>query len=108
MQPRYGLALLALLAPGLARAADEVAPEQALPAGTQLYLRWDGLAAHKAAYAKSALGKTMAGDAGTFVNGVFRQLQDGVGTLLTAEKLLSGVDVALGIGSATGVCSSMR
>jgi hypothetical protein len=53
---------LLLLIPGLAHAQD--APEQLLPAGTQLYLRWDGVAAHQSAYEKTALGKMMKGDVG--------------------------------------------
>jgi hypothetical protein len=89
MRYRYGLALLLLLAPGVSRAQDP--PEQYLPAGTQLYLRWDGIAAHRAAYQKTALGKMMQGDTGTFVQSVFNQLQDGLGALLTVEQLLRGV-----------------
>ena len=59
---RYGLAILLFLAPA-ARAQD--APEQLLPAGTQVYFRWDGLDAHRQAYARTALGRIMEGDTGT-------------------------------------------
>jgi hypothetical protein len=89
MRPRHSLALLLLLIPGLAHAQD--APEQLLPAGTQLYLRWDGIAAHQSAYEKTALGKMMKGDTGRFVKGIFGQIQDGLGALLTVEQLLGGV-----------------
>jgi hypothetical protein len=78
--------LLALVGP--VRAAD--APEDLLPAGTQLYVRWDGTVAHKDAYAKTALGKMLAGDTGKFVSGVFNQMQDTVGGLLTVQSLLGG------------------
>jgi hypothetical protein len=91
MRPRYALALLLLLTPGVARAAEE-APEQLLPAGTQVYLRWDGVDAHRAAYAKTALGKMMQGDTGAFVAGAFDQIQEGIGALLTVEQLLNGVE----------------
>src|SRR5262245_55516976 len=89
-------ALLLALAPA-ARAADEPRPgpggppEQLLPAGTQIYLRWDGLAAHRAAYEKTALGQMMRGDTGNFLASVFDQVQEGLGTLLTVEQLLGGV-----------------
>jgi hypothetical protein len=50
---RYGLSLLVFLVPALSRAADM--PERLLSAETQVYLRWDGSAAHKAAFEKTAL-----------------------------------------------------
>jgi hypothetical protein len=89
-------ALLLALAPA-ARAADEPRPqpggppEQLLPAGTQIYLRWDGLAAHRASYEKTALGQMMKGDTGNFLASVIDQVQEGLGTLLTVEQLLGGV-----------------
>ncbi len=92
MRRRYLLALLVLFVPGVSRAADEVPPEQLLPATTQVYLRWDGIPAHKDAYAKTALGKMMQGDTGTFVSGAFGQMQDGISALLTVEQLLQGIE----------------
>jgi hypothetical protein len=77
------------LAPAVARAQS--APEDLLPAGTQVYLRWDGVEAHRAGYEKTALGKMMQGDTGTFVTNVFAQVQDGIGSLLTVDQLLGGV-----------------
>src|SRR5262249_30950470 len=65
MSRRWGIALLVFLIPTLGRAQD--APEDLLPAGTQLYLRWDGVEAHRAAYEKTALGKMMQGDTGKFI-----------------------------------------
>jgi hypothetical protein len=86
-------AALLLLAPGAAPAADPApdAPEHLLPASTQVYVRWDGLAAHRTAYNKTAVGKMMRGDTGVFVTGLADQLQEGFGTLLTVEQLLGGV-----------------
>jgi hypothetical protein len=80
---------LCLLLPALGRAQE--APEQLLSGKTQVYLRWDGIEAHRAAYSKTALGKMMQGDTGTFIQGVFTQIQEGIGTLLTVEQLLGGV-----------------
>jgi hypothetical protein len=80
-----GMIVLLLLAPAAARAGD--APEDLLPAGTQVYLRWDGVTAHRAAYEKSALGQTLSGDTGKFVASVFDQLQDLLGGAVVQELL---------------------
>jgi hypothetical protein len=91
---RNGVAsIVALLALSVLATAQE-APEALLSADTQLYFRWDGVEAHRAAYEKTALGKMMQGDTGKFVDGVFGQLQDSIGTLLTAQQLLGGVPPA--------------
>jgi hypothetical protein len=79
------MVVLLLLAPAAARA--EGAPEDLLPAGTQVYLRWDGVTAHRAAYEKSALGQTLRGDTGKFVASVFDQLQDLLGGAVVQELL---------------------
>jgi len=91
MRHHYGLAFLLLLVPGLVRAADDV-PERLLPATTQIYLRWDGIDAHKKAYAKTSLGQMMKGDTGAFVTGLFDKLQTSAGALLTIETLRRGED----------------
>ena len=88
MRYRLVFSLLVFLLPGIVRAQ---APEQLLPATTQLYVRWDGVEAHRAAYDKTALGKMMKGDTGNFVTKTFAQVQDGLGSLLTVEQLLGGV-----------------
>jgi hypothetical protein len=85
--PRH-LALLVLLAPGLARA--QVVPESLLPAGAQVYYRWDGVEAHKAAYAQSGLGRMMRGDTGTFFTSLYKHLQDAASTGLIIEQLTRG------------------
>ncbi len=53
---------------------------------------WDGIDAHKAAYAKTSIGKMMKGDTGTFVTGLFDKLQTSAGALLTVETLRRGED----------------
>ena len=62
-----------------------------MPATTQVYLRWDGVEAHRGAYEKTAIGKMMKGDTGDFVTKTFAQIQEGLGSLLTVEQLLGGV-----------------
>jgi hypothetical protein len=68
------------------------APEDLLPTSTQLYARWDGVTAHAGLYAKTALGKMLAGDMGTFLTGLVRQVQETSGKMLTGEQVLKGVD----------------
>jgi hypothetical protein len=89
MWRRTGLVLLLSLLPAAARAED--APEQLLPATTQVYLRWDGVDAHRAAYEKTALGQMMQGDTGGFITELYTQTQEGLSALLTVEQLLGGV-----------------
>jgi hypothetical protein len=88
MRHSHGLALLLLLAPGLVRAQDT--PESLLPATTQVYLRFDGLDAHRAAYAKTALGQMLQGDTGTFFTSLFKQLEEGASAAATLSQLLGG------------------
>lgn len=85
----WGPVLLVLLLPGFARAQQ--AAEDLMPAGAQVYMRWDGIEAHRAAYEKTALGKTMQGDTGKFVTNLFTQMQESLGGLLTVQQLLGGV-----------------
>jgi hypothetical protein len=91
MRHHLGLASLLLLTPALARGADD-APERLLPATTQIYLRWDGIDAHKTAYSKTSLGQMMKGDTGSFITGLFDKLQTSAGALLTVESLRRGED----------------
>ena len=67
------------------------APEDLLPATTQLYARWDGVTAHAGAYTKTALGKMLAGDTGQFLGGLVKQIQEMSGTALTQDSLLKGL-----------------
>ena len=88
MRSRLALALLLALAPATASGASD-APERLLPAGTQLYVRWDGIEAHRAAYAQTGVGKMMAGDTGAFAQSLFRQLQDGLA--VSGPRLIEAV-----------------
>jgi hypothetical protein len=83
MWHRFGLAACLLLVPHVARAQQ--APERLLSAGTQIYLRWDGLEGHRAAFEKSALGKTLHGDTGKFLVGLLRYGHDQLIPLLANQ-----------------------
>jgi hypothetical protein len=91
MSRRLGIALL-LLVVGEVHAQDM--PESLLPATTQIYVRWDGVEAHRAAFDRTALGKILQGDTGTFLTGVFTQLQETIAPLVTAQQLLGGAPPA--------------
>jgi len=88
MSRRVLTTLVLFLVAGVARAQD--APEALLPATAQVYLRWDGVEAHRAAYDKTAVGKMMKGDTGAFFAGGFGDLQKTISGLLTAQALLTG------------------
>jgi hypothetical protein len=89
MSFRHGVLLsLALLAPAAARAQDT--PEQLLSAKSQFYLRWDGLKAHEEAYARTALGKMLAGDTGKLIKNLYNLGRDNLSAALTAQGLLQG------------------
>ncbi len=92
MRHLYALASVFLLLPGLSSAAEDSPPERLLPASTQLYLRWDGVDAHKEAYGKTSLGRMMKGDTGTFITGIFDKLQTTSASLLTVETLRRGME----------------
>jgi hypothetical protein len=89
MRHRHFLALLLLLAPSPGWAQD-VTPESLLPAGAQAYFRWDGVAAHRADYTTSSLGRMMQGDTGTFVAALYKQLEEGVVLGFAVDQLLRG------------------
>jgi hypothetical protein len=91
MRHPHALAFVLLLLPGLSGAAEDV-PERLLPATTQIYLRWDGIDAHKDAYAKTSLGQMMKGDTGAFITGLFDKLQTSAAALLTIDTLRRGLD----------------
>lgn len=81
-----GLAVLLLAAP--APAADP--PEALLSPSAQLYLRWDGITPHKAAYDGSALGAAMQGPTGDSVRALLAKGPKLVGSSLLADPLLEG------------------
>lgn len=71
--------------------AEDGAAEGLLPRSTQVYLHWDGAAAHKAALEQAALGKLMRGDVQLLMAELRKQLPDQLRASLTGDKLLSGM-----------------
>jgi hypothetical protein len=59
------LALLIAAVPSFVSAQE--GPERLLPPNTQIFFRWDGFDTHRPAYEKTALGKMMKGETGTFL-----------------------------------------
>ncbi len=82
-----GFALLLLAAPAV-RAQD--APEQLLSPTTQLYLRWDGVTPHAAAYKNSVWGPVMAGPTGDSIRTLLAKGPKYLGSELLADPLLNG------------------
>jgi hypothetical protein len=89
MKSHLGLAFFCLLFPTVA-SAQEV-PERLLSEKTQVYLRWDGLEAHRAAFEKTALAQILKGDLGRFVSETIKQGKDRFGALLSIDQILGGV-----------------
>ena len=81
-----GLALLVVAAP--LRADDP--PEKLLSPTTQLYVKWDGVAAHKQAYAGSIWGPVMAGPTGDSIRLLLAKGPKYLGANLLADPLLDG------------------
>jgi hypothetical protein len=91
MTYRHAMVLLVLALPGLGRAEEaRDAPEHLLPAQAQVYLRWDGIDAHRASYEKTALGKMMQGETGQFLTSSLNYLKENLGPMLTVSQLLGG------------------
>src|SRR5437868_2850394 len=73
-----------------ARAADPVAPEKLLPKDSLLFLRYDGLDAHRKAYDQTVLARLMREDLGELVNHLVKLGQDALGPEVLSERLLAG------------------
>ena len=89
MKMLASLPLVALLLAAPARAED-VAPERLLPAGTQVYLRWDGVAAHRDAYRQVPIGKLLEGELAPLLKTLLDLFPEGLRSGLTNAKLLDG------------------
>ena len=87
----FALFALAFASPAFAaEPSSATAPEKLLPPSTQLYVRWDGIAAHKEAYQKSVLGDLMAGPTGDSVRALLARGPKLVGSSVLADPLLDG------------------
>lgn len=79
---------LVLVAAAAARAQGP--PEKMLSPTTQLYVKWDGVAAHAEAYKNSALGSILAGPTGDSIRTLIAKGYRGVGANVLSEPLLAG------------------
>jgi hypothetical protein len=68
----------------------EATPERLLSPTSQLYLRWDGIAAHNEAYKNSIWGPVMAGPTGDSVHAMIARGPKLFGNTLLADPLLEG------------------
>src|SRR5438132_11028980 len=89
MKSHLGLAFFLLIYPALALGQE--VPERVLSDKTQVYLRWDGLEAHRAAFDKTALAQIMKGDMGQFVSEVGKQMKEKIQGALSIGQILGGI-----------------
>jgi hypothetical protein len=88
------LAGLCGAAPAAAPPASDREPDSLLPASTQIYVRWDGHAAHRDAYRRSAIGKMLAGEMGRSLNTLWGRYAADLKVRSVGYKLLEGVPPA--------------
>jgi hypothetical protein len=85
MSRNFGVFLTLLgLAAGV-RAEEN--PERHLPATTQLYMRWDGMEAHRGASAKTALGKILEGNTVKLLRGLLADFKGNLPSLMSGASL---------------------
>src|SRR5262245_40046213 len=72
MCKRIVLGLVFALLPTVAWAQ----PEKYLPSKSQIYFHYDGMKMHRAAFEKTALGKTMQGETGKFLEELWKYAQE--------------------------------
>lgn len=80
----------ALLLASSSLRAEEVAPEKLLSPSTQIYVRWDGITPHKAAYKGSAWGGVMSGPTGKNLIALLDKLPEFLGPEMLGTPLLDG------------------
>jgi hypothetical protein len=89
----FGLGLLLLA--GEAQGADATplanAPERLLPASAQVYVRWDGVAAHREQYARTAIGQLLMHDLAPLKKELLQAYPKLLRAELTERKLLDGM-----------------
>lgn len=91
MSRPFAVLCLLLLAPVPAVAEKpKLSPEQLLAADTVVYLRFDGLEAHRKAYEQTALGEVMKGDLGRLMDYSVAVVRDSLGPVLVKGQLLEG------------------
>lgn len=90
MMRRFPLVALALAAVAMTANGAETPPERLLFAGTQIYIRWDGVAAHREAYAQTVVGKLLSDDLAPLAASLMEQFPRLLQTGLVDAKLLEG------------------
>lgn len=84
------LALTVLLAWIPAAWADAVPPEHLLPATTQLYLRWDGIEAHRERYRQVTIGRLLESDLAPVAKALLDLFPKSLQSDFVDRKLLDG------------------
>src|SRR5437764_1139825 len=82
--------ILVLLGFTTAQAAEPVAPEKLLAKDSLLFLRYDGLDAHRKAYDQTVLARLMREDLGELVGYLVKLGQEALGPQVLSERLLAG------------------
>jgi hypothetical protein len=96
------LAVLITAIPSLVSAQE--GPERLLPPNTQIFFRWDGFDTHRPAYEKTALGKMMKGETGTFLTALWSWAAEAAETTVAqhdpqaAEMIKDGLATLASIG----------
>jgi hypothetical protein len=88
------LAGLARTTPAAGPPATAGEPEQLLPATTQVYVRWDGVQAHRDAYRRSALGQMLGGEMGRSIRAIWGRFGTNLKVWAVGDKLLEGLPPA--------------
>jgi hypothetical protein len=95
MNSRAACGFAVLLLSGQAWGADAPSPatppERLLPASAQVYLRWDGVAAHREQYAQTALGQLLTRDLAPLRKELLDLYPKLLRSELTEKKLLDGM-----------------
>src|SRR5213082_2470396 len=82
--------VLCFVSLGAVRAAEPIAPEKLLSKDSLLYLRYDGLDAHRKAYDQTVLARLMREDLGELLGYLVKLGQDALGPEVLSERLLAG------------------
>lgn len=90
MTRRLSLVVIAALAVEPTAIGAETPPERLLFAGTQVYARWDGVAAHRDAYGQTVAGKLLSDDLAPLAKSLMQQFPRALQSGLVDAKLLTG------------------
>jgi hypothetical protein len=95
MPRRLPAVLLVLLVPPLVRAQE--GPERLLPPNSQVFIRWDGLDRHQAAFDKTAMSRLVQGEVGEAISNLLTDKKQyhllRLGRALGNHGLLVGIEI---------------